>query len=644
MTALPHTAYRLKILANGYAPLPAEGKRPPLKEWQKKSNTNPDEIALWEKLFEYAGNTSVLTAFTPTLDIDITNPEAAEAVEALARERFEQRGYVLTRIGRSPKRAIPFRTNEPFKKIAVNVVAPNGDTGQKIELLADGQQVVVDGKHPDTGTPYMWHGGDLASIKHEELPYISEAEATQLVEDAVALLIKQFGYTPPARPAKTANKGNGHDHHPADWGHLINNIMNGRELHDTLRDLAAKLIASGMSEGAAVNHLRALMQECTAAHDGRWQARYDDISRLVAGAEQQPPPPLPYVSMTSWDNEPVPDQEWAVLNRIPLKQCVLFSGEGAAGKSTLFLHQACAHVLGRDWLGTMPSPGAAIYFDAEDDERVMHRRLASLTDHYQVTFNDLIGGGLHLISLAGHDAVLAAAGRNGKIEPTPLYKQLLEAAGEIKPVMMGIASSANVFAGNENDRSQVQQFISLLTRIAITAGGSIVLISHPSLVGVNTNTGLSGTTQWHNAVRARFLMKSVKPEDGEQPDTDLREIEFKKNNYGPVSESIVLRYTNGLFLPLPGVTSLDRAAQEQNADHIFLELLRRFTAENRILSDKPGPGYAPAAFAREEEAVRAGLSSKSLEAAMRRLFKTGKIWNEPYGKASRPHHRIALKV
>jgi hypothetical protein len=31
------------------------------------------------------------------------------------------------------------------------------------------------------------------------------------------------------------------------------------------------------------------------------------------------------------------------------------------------------------------------------------------------------------------------------------------------------------------------------------------------------------------------------------------------------------------------------------------------------------------------------------EAAMRRLFKAGVIWNEPCGKLSRPSYRIALK-
>jgi len=115
--ALTPTALRLQLWANGYAPLPIEGKRPPLKDWQKKTTTNAQEIELWENTYPQATNTGILTQLTPTLDIDITNPEAAEAVEALARERFEERGFMLVRIGQAPKRAILLRTNTPLKKL-----------------------------------------------------------------------------------------------------------------------------------------------------------------------------------------------------------------------------------------------------------------------------------------------------------------------------------------------------------------------------------------------------------------------------------------------------------------------------------------------------------------------------------------------
>ena len=88
--------------------------------------------------------------------------------------------------------------------------------------------------------------------------------------------------------------------------------------------------------------------------------------------------------------------------------------------------------------------------------------------------------------------------------------------------MVGIASAANVFAGNDNDRSQVQQFAGLLTRIAQVANGSVQLISHPSLTGISSDSGLSGSTQWHNSVRARNYLKRVKAEDGQQSDSDER--------------------------------------------------------------------------------------------------------------------------
>ena len=290
------TDRRLELLANGYAPIPLYGKEPPiygrnnqhkgLTGWQALSTVTAEQIKLWERTWPDAANTGMLTRFTPTLDIDILNPDAAHAIEELARERFEERGCVLIRVGLAPKRAIPLRTDMPFKKITANVIAPNGDTDQKLELLADGQQVVVYGTHPKSGKPYAWFGGEPGTIKHENLPYVSEDEAKQFIADAVALLVKDFDYIiPSARPERKT--GNGADDGAADWGWLLENIQQGRELHDSLRDLAGKLIASGMSVGAAVNVLRGTMQRSAAPHDDRWQDRYDDIPRLVAGAAQR---------------------------------------------------------------------------------------------------------------------------------------------------------------------------------------------------------------------------------------------------------------------------------------------------------------------------------------------------------------------
>ena len=142
-------------------------------------------------------------------------------------------------------------------------------------------------------------------------------------------------------------------------------------------------------------------------------------------------------------------------------------------------------------------------------------------------------------------------------------------------------------------------------------------------------------------MRARSYLKGVKAEDGQRPDSDLRQLEFKKNQYGPISDTILLRYQNGMFLPEVGVLSLDAVKQMEVAKEVFLTLLERFNTANRTVSDKSGKNYAPALFAQENEAMKAGLGKKALEGAMRQLFRDNKIWNEPCGKPSRPAYRIA---
>ena len=349
---------------------------------------------------------------------------------------------------------------------------------------------------------------------------------------------------------------------------------------------------------------------------GKWQEEH--------GAQQEPPKPFTFINLKEWSFDNVPQREWAVPDRIPLRQVNLFSGEGAIGKSTVQLHLCTAHVLGRDWLGTLPSQGPAFFIDAEDDDKELHRRLAAILDHYQATFEQAIDGGLWLRSLLGEDAVLASTTKGGIVRPTALYKALLERTGDLKPKMIGIASAADVFAGNEIVRPEVQQFIGLLSKLALAANGAVSLISHPSLTGISSDSGLSGSTQWHNSVRSRMWMKGVKAEPGEQQDDDLRELVFKKNNYGPKSNSIVLRYERGLFLPVPGMTSLDAAAHAAKVEEVFMALLRKLTDQGTDLSPAgQSHSYAPTVMVKHAEAK--GMRKAELANAMQRALDAGAV-------------------
>jgi RecA-family ATPase len=358
-----------------------------------------------------------------------------------------------------------------------------------------------------------------------------------------------------------------------------------------------------------------------------------------------PLPPLQWLDMSSWDSSSVPERKWAIRDRVPLNQAGLFSGEGGTGKSIIELQKNVAHVTGKDWLGSVPEVGPAFYVGAEDDADEIHIRLAAIAGHYGVKFAELIDGGLHVLPLLGQDATLCAMNpRTGKVETTELYKQLFEAAGDIKPINISIDTLSRAFAGSEIDRVQVYAFAMHMQALAVVAGGSVTVLSHPSLQGINSGSGISGSTAWHGAFRFRQYLKGVKADDGEQPDDDLRQLEFKKNQYGPRSQTMVLRYQHGLFLPEAGVSNLDKLAREAKVDVLFMDLLRRFSGQGRNVSHKKNANnYAPADFANEDDAKKLRIKRTDLENAMRRLFAAGKIHNETYEKHRRPFERLAVR-
>jgi RecA-family ATPase len=114
------------------------------------------------------------------------------------------------------------------------------------------------------------------------------------------------------------------------------------------------------------------------------------------------------------------------------------------------------------------------------------------------------------------------------VKVTDLYSQLYEAAGDLKPINISIDPLTRAFAGNEIDRVQVYGFAMHMQALALVAGGSVTVVSHPSLQGIASKSGISNSTAWHGAFRFRQYLESVESVDGEQSDGDLRQLQFKK--------------------------------------------------------------------------------------------------------------------
>jgi RecA-family ATPase len=367
----------------------------------------------------------------------------------------------------------------------------------------------------------------------------------------------------------------------------------------------------------------------------------EDYKANGSGVGSEQPPahePLAFADLDAWARSEPPPREWSVPDRFPLRNVALLSGEGAIGKSVLEMQQGVAHVLARDWAGTLPEPGDFLYLNAEDEQNELHRRLDAIAAHYGASVADLVGH-FHIIARAGQDAVLGYPDRrSGLVKPTRLFGELMDAARDIKPKTIALDTSADIFGGDEINRGQVRQFIGLLRMLAIAGNSAVVVCAHPSLTGINSGTGLSGSTAWHNSVRARAYFTKADEDGG--TDTGLRKLQFMKSNYGPPAASITLQYKAGVYVPVGSASTFEKAAADAKADYVFLQLLRRYDEQGRDVGHKPSSSYAPALFVEEPEAKALKLRKSDVVAAMNRLFTTKKIKVVNRGRPSRPAYRI----
>jgi RecA-family ATPase len=347
--------------------------------------------------------------------------------------------------------------------------------------------------------------------------------------------------------------------------------------------------------------------------------------------------PLPYVDLAA----ALIERRWLVVDRIPMLNVTSLAGEGAVGKSIALLQLSAAVVLGKDWFGSVPEVGSVIYVAAEEDADEIRRRLEAIAKHYGATRQTLIDAGLRVLSFAGRDAILGAPDRQGIIKPTPLFERIKHDAVELKPKLIVIDPVADAFAGNEIDRAQTRQYITIVRGLAIDACSAVVMATHPSLTGITSGSGLSGSTAWHNSVRARMYFKATADANDDDVSAMLRILEVKKNNYGPVSEAITVRWQDGVYVVVdPEQGSLDLSTVHSAVDRLFLTLLRRLAEQKRFVSDKRSPSYAPTVFARQPEASAAKTDVAGFAAGMERLFASGKIAVEEEGPPSRRYRRL----
>jgi RecA-family ATPase len=334
-----------------------------------------------------------------------------------------------------------------------------------------------------------------------------------------------------------------------------------------------------------------------------------------------------------------PPRRWIIDKWVPAAEVTMLGGDGGMGKTTLALQLSVACITGGDWLGLKVNGCNVLYVSAEDPHDEVHFRLEEIVKHCKIFKEQLAQ--FKLIDRAGDDSAIALFGKNGQIERTSLFTNIETAAREHNAGCIIFDAVADFFGGNENERREVRAFVGQLRGLAMRLGAAVIFLAHPSVDGIKTGRGYSGSTHWNNAVRSRlYFTDAPADEDKGPPNSDMRVIELAKSNRARRGEKIHMIWLDGSFV----VTSAEIPVNlkiETEADERFLECLSKTTKQGINVSPHRSSSYAPTVFAKMP--ASRGIGKAALERAMNRLIDKGKIRDQPHGPPSKQRHRLVIE-
>ncbi len=348
----------------------------------------------------------------------------------------------------------------------------------------------------------------------------------------------------------------------------------------------------------------------------------DPTDAAAFGGHSKRPPDgdalLVPIDPTTLHGRRVPERLWLVPDWIPMARVTGLYGAGGEGKTLLAQMLATASALhNTTWLSLPVRRCNSLLLFCEDDQDEMWRRQEDINRHYGCTFADL--GAMRWLPRLGFDNTLMTFDA-GRAHLTEMFDDLLRAAQDHSAGLVIVDTLADVFGGEENARAQARAFAqTALGGIARQTGAAVLALAHPSLTGINSGTGASGSTGWIATYRSHLHLATPKTDNGDPVDRDARALTRGKANFARRGETIEMRWQNGVLIADQPAAGVSGAIEKRTCDDVFLRLLNRLAAEGRHVSDNSKAGnYAPRLFAQQPDRER--YTEKDFKLAMERLF------------------------
>lgn len=341
-------------------------------------------------------------------------------------------------------------------------------------------------------------------------------------------------------------------------------------------------------------------------------------SATIVGSEYDQ---LPVIDMGDLDGVEAPPREWIVRDWLPSRTVTLLAGDGGTGKSLFVQQWLTAIGTSAEFLGMRAPMVPTLYVNCEDEPDELHRRGADICQALAVPMSYCAGLVFTLSRAGSAGNELGTFDAAGLFDPSPFFRQIEQTAIRKGVKILALDNVAHLYAGNENIRGHVTQFLNACHRLACAIDGAVILIGHPAKVEGST---YSGSTAWNAGVRNRlFLERPAAEAEGGGISND-RILKRDKANYAAKDATLTMTWSKGAFVSHDSLVPFGAPEAATRDDNIFLNCLGAATAQRRAVSHSPNAGtYAPKTFARMSEAKP--LKAPALAAAMERLFGLGKI-------------------
>jgi hypothetical protein len=285
---------------------------------------------------------------------------------------------------------------------------------------------------------------------------------------------------------------------------LVTPNLDERSYHDPLLKLTARLTSEGVRPDTTVDMVTGLMQAGKPAEGPelrRWEARVQEIPRLVHGAQKFAPEPAfepgELIRTANDVGREYEDIDWIVDDLIPEQAVGMIFGASGTFKSFIAIDLCCHVANGMDFIGKETRKAPVLYLASEGGAGI-YRRIQAWHKHHGLPISDdiwLVTTPLILTVKEQLEALVAAMHRM-----------------KVKPALVVIDTLSQTFAGDENSSNDIASYIRAInTDVRAQFGCSAIIIHH-------TGHNASDRPRGSSAMMANldFLLGVFKP-DPEAP-------------------------------------------------------------------------------------------------------------------------------